>query len=91
MKSNSELSKFAYLCINLALIGTGAMLSRRVFAIFGGMGAAGYIGHLAYGVFKDSVLFPFVLTFIGLGVVYLGIIWSRNEIALSNRLRSAPS
>lgn len=87
MKSNSELSKFAYLCINLAMIGTGAMLSRRVFAIFGGMGAAGYIGHLAYGVFKDSVLFPFVLTFIGLGVVYLGIIWSRNEIALSNRLR----
>jgi len=87
MHSDSELNKFIYLCINLAMIAAGAMLSRRVFAVFGGLGAAGYLGHLAYDVFKDSMIFPFVLTVIGLGVIYLGIIWQRHEEAISSKLR----
>lgn len=87
MHSDSELSKFIYLCINLAMIVVGAVLSRRVFAVVGGLGAAGYLGHLAYGVFKDSMMFPFVLTIIGLAVVYLGIVWQRHEAAVSSRLR----
>lgn len=87
MDSDSELGKFIYLCINLAMIAVGATLSRRVFAVFGGLGAAGYVGHLAYDVFKDSMLFPFALTAIGLSVVYLGILWQRHEDALSMRLR----
>lgn len=88
MDSNSEFSKFIYLCINLAMIVVGATLSRRVFAIFGGLGAAGYVGHLAYDVFKDSMMFPFVLTLIGLGVIYLGILWQRHEESISNTLRN---
>lgn len=87
MHSDSELNKFIYLCINLAMIAAGAMLSRRVFAVFGGLGAAGYLGHLAYDVFKDSMMFPFVLTVIGLGVIYLGIVWQRHEEAISGKLR----
>ena len=88
MDSNSELSKFIYLCINLTMIVVGAILSRRVFAVFGGMGAAGYVGHLAYDVFKNSMMFPFVLTLIGLGVIYLGIVWQRHEESISKTLRS---
>jgi hypothetical protein len=87
MSSDSELSKFFYLCINLLLIGIGTLLVRRVFVVFGGLGAAGYLGHLAYDVFKDSLLFPFALTFIGLGVIYLGILWQRHEARLSAQLR----
>lgn len=87
MNSDSELSKFIYLCINLLMIVVGAILSRRVFAVFGGLGAAGYLGHLAYDVFKDSMLFPFVLTLIGLGVILLGIYWQRNEANISGYLR----
>ncbi len=87
MHSDSELNKFIYLCINLVMIVVGAMLSRRVFAVFGGLGAAGYLGHLAYDVFKDSMMFPFILTIIGLGVIYLGIIWQRHEETISNTLR----
>ncbi|MFY9268800.1 MAG: hypothetical protein WAO55_03520 [Candidatus Manganitrophaceae bacterium] len=87
MHSDSELSKFIYLCINLVMIVVGAMLSRRVFAVFGGLGASGYFGHLAYDVFKNSMMFPFVLTIIGLGVIYLGIVWQRHEREISNRLR----
>jgi hypothetical protein len=87
MHSDSELNKFIYLCINLMMIVVGAMLSRRVFAVFGGIGAAGYLGHLAYDVFKDSMMFPFVLTVMGLVVICLGIVWQRHEEAISNRLR----
>jgi hypothetical protein len=87
MHSTSELNKFIYLCINLAMIVVGAMLSRRVFAVFGGLGVAGYLGHLAYSVFKDSMMFPFVLTLIGLGVIYLGVVWQRREAAISTSLR----
>jgi hypothetical protein len=38
LRSDSELNKFFYLCINLLLITVGAILSRRVFAVFGGLG-----------------------------------------------------
>jgi hypothetical protein len=87
MSSDSELSKFIYLCINLVMIAVGAMLSRRVFAVFGGLGAAGYLSHLAYGVFRNSMFFPFVLTALGFGVVYLGILWQRHEERISGKLR----
>ncbi len=86
MQSDSELNKFIYLCINLLMIIVAAVLSRRVFAVFGGLGAAGYVGHLAYQVFKDSLVFPFVLTAIGLGIIYLGIRWQRHEQDISSRL-----
>jgi hypothetical protein len=87
MNSDSELSKLMYFCINLLMIAVGAMLSRRVFTIFGALGAAGYVGYLAYDLFKDSMLFPFVLTLIGMGVIYLGIYWQRHEQAISCYLR----
>jgi Ca2+/Na+ antiporter len=87
MQSDSELNKFIYLCINLVMIAVGSILSRRVFAVFGGLGAAGYLGHLAYDVFKDSMMFPFVLTIIGLGVIYLGVLWQRHEEKISSKLR----
>lgn len=87
MRSESELNKFLYFCINLAMIAVGTVLSRRVFAVFGGLGAAGYLGHLAHSVFKDSLLFPFALTAIGLGVIYLGIVWQRHEREFGQNLR----
>ena len=42
MDSNSELGKFIYCCINLLMAAVGATLSRRVFAVFGGLGVALY-------------------------------------------------
>ncbi len=89
MNSESELGKFIYLCINLLLIVVGSILSRRVFTVFGGLGAVGYIGYLAYDVFSDSALFPFVLTIIGFGAVWLGIYWQRNEAKINGYVRRA--
>lgn len=88
MDSGSELGKLLYACINLLLIGVGATLGRRVFVVFGGLGIAGYVGHLAYDVFEDSLLFPFVLTLIGLAVILLGVLWQRHEADIAHRLRS---
>lgn len=88
MESDSELKNLLYLGVNLLLIVLGAILSRRVFAVCGGLGVAGYLEHLADDVFRDSLLFPFALTLIGLGVVWLGIFWQHHETAITTRLRA---
>ncbi len=88
MDSGSELGKFFYFCVNLLLIAVGALLSRRAFAVFGGMGAAGYIGYLTWRVFSDSPGFPFVLSFFGFFVIWLGIRWQRKERQITAALRS---
>ena len=85
--SDSELAKLGYLGVNLLLLGAGAVLARRTFLVFGGLGVAGYLGHLAHDVFADSLLFPFALTLAGLGIIAAGIAWQRHEAALEARLR----
>jgi hypothetical protein len=85
--SDSELSRFFYFCVNLLLIGAGVVLVRRVFTVFGAIGCAVYLGHLANELFRDSWLFPMALTAIGLGVVCLGILWQKNERAVTRRVR----
>jgi len=76
--SDSELAKFVYMLINLAMIFVGAALRRRVFAVFGGLGVAVYLGHLAR-IFQGSLLFPVALAAIGLLIIYAGILWQRQE------------
>ena len=87
MNSGSEWGKLVYCGINVLLILIGAVLGRRVFAVFGGLGIAGYLGYLSYRVFRDSLLFPFALSAIGLAIIWLGVVWQRREAALSVRLR----
>ena len=87
MDSDSEFNKFIYLCINLFMIVIGATLMRRVFVIFGAFGVAGYIAHLADYVFKDSMMFPLILTLLGLLIIWLGVKWQRNEAVLSARFQ----
>lgn len=86
--SDSELSKFIYFCINLLMIALGAMLIRKVFVIFGALGSCAYLGYLASDVFKNSWLFPMALTAIGLGIVYLGILWQKHEKVIVDKSRS---
>ena len=85
--SESELAKFGYFCINLAMIFIGVLLVRRVFVIFGAIGCTGYVGYLASTMFKDNWLFPISLTLLGLFVVYLGVIWQKNEPAITAKAR----
>ncbi|MCC5795822.1 MAG: DUF2157 domain-containing protein [Methylophaga sp.] len=84
--SDSELAKFIYFCINLLLIGIGVLIVRRVFVVFGALGTTFYLGHLANVVFKDSLMFPIALTAIGLGLIYLGILWQKHELQVSDKI-----
>ena len=86
--SDSELSKFLYFCINIFIIGVGVLLVRRVFVVFGALGSCGYLGYLAEHVFQDSWLFPVTLTAIGLMVIYLGVLWQKNEEKITNKARN---
>ena len=85
MNSHSEFSKGMYCLINLVMLAVGAVLMRRVFAIFGGIGIAVYLGHLA-SLFKDSLLFPVALAFIGILIIFAGILWQRHERRLHDTL-----
>jgi Ca2+/Na+ antiporter len=87
MNSGSELGKLAYCGINVAMILLGAVIGRRVFAVFGGLGVAGYLGYLSYKVFKDSMIFPLALSLVGLAIIGLGVLWQRREAQWSARLR----
>lgn len=79
MNSDSELNKFIYLLINIGLVGVALWLRRSTFLVFGALGVYAYIGHLAYRVFEDSFMFPFVLAFIGLMMI-LGTVWAQSYL-----------
>ncbi len=82
MQSNSEWNKFLYCLINLGLMLLAIFLDRRAFLVFGALGVFGYLGHLSYEVFKDSMMFPFALSVLGLLIIYLGIKYQRNREAI---------
>jgi hypothetical protein len=88
MESDSEPNKALYCLINLLLMALSVLLQRRVFIIFGALGVCGYLGHLAHSVFKDSLIFPFALTLIGILVIYGGITYQRNRQAFEARVLS---
>lgn len=85
-ESDSELGKLVYGLLNVFLVFLGAAIGRRVFTVLGALGVASYLGYLAHRVFEDSLMFPFALTLLGLGVVALGIWWQRHEAAIHARL-----
>jgi hypothetical protein len=79
LEGGSELDWFLYGLINACLILLSVLLQRRVFVVFGAAGVFGYVGHLAWEIFEDSLLFPFVLSAAGLGIIALGILYAKNR------------
>lgn len=87
LDSGSELGKFGYCLINLVLMALALLLRRPVFMTFGALGVALYLGYLAHDVFADSLLFPLVLTLLGLGVIAGGLAYQKRRERLTERLR----
>jgi hypothetical protein len=81
--SSSEVAKAAYCLVNVALVGLSVFLGRRAYAVFGGMGVATYLGHLASIVFANSLLFPFALSLIGVAIIAAGLFLHRRQGALA--------
>jgi hypothetical protein len=71
--------KAVYCLLNVGLLLISVILMRRVYAVFGAIGICMYLGHLADVVFKDSLLFPFALSLIGVGVIAAGLIYHRKQ------------
>jgi len=87
--SDSELAKALYCLINVALLFAAVFLQRRAYAVFGALGVAGYLGHLAGRVFQDSLLYPFALSFVGLLILGAGVLYHRHQQAIEQRLTSS--
>jgi hypothetical protein len=79
VEAASGFSSFLYRLVNVGLIGCSLLLEQRTFLVFGALGVCGYIGHLAYHPFRDSVAFPFVLSLAGVLVIYLGVLYQRHH------------
>lgn len=87
MGSGALSGKLVYLALNFALVLTGAILGRRVFAVFGGIGIALVLGNLSWTLFKDSFAFVALLSLLGFALIGAGVWWSRHEASISARLR----
>src|SRR5215208_604084 len=79
LEGGGELDWFFYSLVNLALVILSVLLQRRVFIVFGSVGVFGYVGHLAWEIFEDSLVFPFVLSAVGIAIIALGILYAKNK------------
>jgi hypothetical protein len=98
----TALDKAMYCALNVGFLGIAVLLGRRVFAVFGTIGIAIYLGDLAEKLFRDSLLFPFALSAIGIAIIGLGLYVNRHHDAIEGwvdarlpealrRLRSMPA
>jgi hypothetical protein len=78
-ESSSEAAKAVYCLLNVGLLLLSVILMRRVYAVFGALGVSFYLGHLASRVFRDSLLFPFALSLIGIAVIAVGLLYHRKR------------
>jgi hypothetical protein len=83
---NNELAKFAYFSVNVGLMFLSVLLNRKIFTIYGAIGAVGYLGHLAWSVFENTPLFPVVLSLMGLAIIFVGIKYHKNSAAIDRAI-----
>jgi len=80
------LQKFIYCLLNIGLLAFSLFIDRRIYAVFGSMGIAAYLGYLAGDVFKDMIVFSFALSAIGLAIIFAGLWLHKNSARMATRL-----
>ncbi|RTM03833.1 MAG: hypothetical protein EKK32_07220, partial [Bradyrhizobiaceae bacterium] len=78
--------KAIYCLMNVGLLLIAVIIVRRAYAVFGTIGITMYLGHLADVVFKNSLLFPFALSLIGVAVVAMGLAYHRKQRVIAEWL-----
>lgn len=86
---DTELEKFIFTLLNVGFILLSIILNRRLFMVFGGVEIFFYISHLSYTLFEDSLLFPFVLSGIGILIIYIGVLYHRYQARIENAIMAA--
>ncbi len=79
LEDGGEIDWFFYGLVNLGFVLLSVLLQRRVFLAFGSVGVFRYVGHLAWEIVEDSLVFPFVLSAVGLAIIALGILYARKN------------
>jgi hypothetical protein len=82
LESGSQLGKLGYCLIHVAFVVIALILQRKAFLIFGSLGVFAYLCSEAYGYFRNSVAFPFVLSLIGIVLIVAAMQFKKNEDAL---------
>lgn len=83
MDGRTELRRALYCLINLGLVMFSLLVDRSIYLVLGALGFFGYLGHLAWVVFKDTLYFPFLLVLFGLSVMWLGLWYHKNRNSLT--------
>lgn len=79
---STDLTRALYCALNIGFLLLSVVMARTVFAVFGTIGIALYLGHLAEKTFKDSLLFPFALSLIGVAIIGVGLYVHRHRDAI---------
>ncbi len=87
LDAGSELGKGIYCLINVGLMFTSVLLSRRVFLVYGSLGVLYYLGHVA-SLLSGSVGFPIALTVLGIGVIWAGVMYRKNQSSIDGFILS---
>jgi hypothetical protein len=75
-----------YCMFNAGLLAIAVITMRRAYAVFGTFGITLYLGYLAGDVFRNSLMFPFALSLIGIAVVGCGLAYHRKQDAIAGWL-----
>lgn len=79
MESSSEFKRFLYCLINVGLVFLSVLLQRKVFLVFGALGIFIYISTLFYKYFSESEWFPFLLSLVGIVVIFVGVVYQKQQ------------
>jgi hypothetical protein len=82
----TEIGRALYCLLNIGLLFVSVVLMRRAYAVFGTFGITLYLGHLADAVFRNSMMFPFALSLIGIAVIAAGLAYHRHQAAIAAHL-----
>ncbi|MCP4326971.1 MAG: DUF2157 domain-containing protein [Alphaproteobacteria bacterium] len=74
-----DVVQFLFALVGVASIGLSVLFARPIFVIFGSLAVLAWLFHVAYGLFEDSLMFPVVLSLIGIAVLWLGVRYHRSR------------
>jgi hypothetical protein len=72
--------EWAMLCaVSVIMLLISIFLQRSVYTVFGGIGVASYLGYLSFDIFDDVLIFSFVLSGIGVLIMFLGYLYFKHQ------------
>ncbi|MCA9801412.1 MAG: DUF2157 domain-containing protein [Cyanobacteria bacterium HKST-UBA02] len=86
LDKGGEMGDFFYMVSSVFLMLISVAIQRRIFLVVGAAGTVGYLIHLSWDLFQNSLAFPFVLTGIGLLVIYLGVTYHKHRASIDSRV-----